>query len=92
MIIKFISILIGTLKINKEIIPPLDKIVELIKNETPLTVNVSFHDREGVIMYKTKMEKFKFTKILNDLDFDYNQKDFKDLVVEYTYERKEILV
>lgn len=76
---------------DKEIIP-LNRIVELIKNETPLSVTVSFHDREGLIMYKTKMEKFKFTKILNDLDFDYNQRDFKDLVVEYTYDRKEILV
>lgn len=76
---------------DKEIIP-LNKIVELIKNKTHLTVNIAFHDREGMIMYKTKMDNFKFTKILNDSNFDYNQGDFKDLIVEYEYERKEILV
>lgn len=76
---------------EKEVIP-LNKIVELVKNETPLTVIVSFHDREGLVMYKTKMDKFKFTKIVNDLDFEYNQPDLKDLIVEYTYGGKEILV
>lgn len=76
---------------DKEIIP-LKRILELVNNKTPLTVIVSFHDKEGLIMYKTKMENFKFTKILNDLDFEYNEQELKDLVVEYECERKEILV
>lgn len=76
---------------NREIIPDLKKIVDFIKNKTLLTVLVSFHDKEGLVLYKSKLEGFTFTKIVNDLNYEWNESDIKDLIVEYSFKNKEIL-
>lgn len=71
---------------DKEIIP-LKKIVELMDSNVKLMVNVYFHDKEGEVLYKVDLYGFRFIKLLNVLDYDWNENnEIKDLVVEFTYD------
>jgi len=72
---------------------PLKEIVEIMGQKAPLHVSVSFHDKEGMVIYKTDLKGFKFTKIVNDLDYGWENGDkIKDLIVEFDYKDKIISV
>lgn len=73
---------------NKTIYP-LGIINSIMVNKSPLLVSISFHDVKGIVMYVSRLEGFKFTKIINDLDYDWeNLYGIKNLIVEFDYKEK----
>jgi hypothetical protein len=72
------------------------------KNPTPLRtilglmnkrmdVDVCFHDKENVIMYKVKLTGFRFEKIHDLRNYNWSDTDIKELCVQYNFDEEEII-
>jgi hypothetical protein len=70
---------------------PLKDIADLMSDKTSLTVNVLFHDKEGMVIYKVELKEFKFVDVLNIMDYDRHKHfEIKELIVEFDYKEKNI--
>lgn len=50
-----------------------------------------FLNKDGCIIYRIVIENFRFTKIVNLLDFDYNSNNVKELQVKFKYDTYELV-
>ena len=50
-------------------------------------VELKHHDRTGEVIFITVIENFKFDRILNLLDYDWNESDVKKIKVEFSYDK-----
>ena len=75
--------------IDKKEVIPLKRIVKLINK--PIQVDVIFHDVKNVDMYKVRLFEFKFTEILEPIDYEWGTEDIKELKVKFEYKNKEII-
>ena len=69
---------------------PLKTLLELM--DKTINVEIVFHDVEGVVIYKIKLENFRFVKIYNLRHYDWGDSGIKELPVEYTFEKEQIII
>ena len=75
---------------DKKDIIPLKKIVDLMDRK--IDVEICFHDKEGVVMYKVKLSGFKFIKIYQLKHYDWSDNGIKELKVEYSFDEEKIIL
>lgn len=76
------NIIEGKIKIFNKVLKYLNK---------PIIVEVSYHDKEGKILYKFVINEFKFTKLPNIFSIDYSSPNLKNLIVNYTFESVSVI-
>jgi len=67
-------------------VEPLETILKMIKLKSVINIEMINMDKNGTIIYKIIINNFKFLKINNLLNFDYNKQDIMKLDVTYTFD------
>jgi hypothetical protein len=67
-------------------VEPLQTIYKLMDDEEPIEkVTISFYNKENKIHYTIKITDLEFKKIIDLMDFDYNDDGIKFVEVEFDY-------
>ncbi len=70
----------------------LDFILQCLNNKEIVNiVEFKFHNKNGEIYYRIIIEKFRFTKIVNLLDFDFSKDDIRHLEVKFKYDKQSLV-
>jgi len=70
----------------------LDFILPSIDNkEVFKLVEFKFTNKNGNISYRIIVENFRFTKVVNLLDFDYSKYELKNLKVKFKYDKSHLI-
>lgn len=77
--------------IPKEFNPtPLKKVLELMNKK--IEAEIIFHDVESVVVYKIKLIGFRFERIYNLRNYDWNDNGIKELAVQYNFDKEQIII
>ena len=57
-----------------------------------IDVEICIHDIEGQVIYKVKLVGFRFEKIHGLRNYDWNNNEIKELVVQYNFDDEQIIV
>jgi len=77
--------------VNDNKIEPLETIINMIRTDSIITVIKTNISKEGVVLFKTIFNKFKFLSINNLLELDYTNSDYMKIDVSYTFEDIEFI-
>jgi len=75
---------------EKKVVIPLRSVLNLMDKK--INVDICFHDKEGVVMYKVKLSGFKFIKIHDLKYYDWSDNGIKELKVEYSFDEENVII